>query len=165
MLALSLVTIMTAWVILVFIRVLQPQTQFRPLLGNIGLIDELAARIAGVALIVLGLVVYVSALVALGDSWRVGFDREKPGQLVTGGIYAISRNPIYVFFILYFIGTFLINGNLIFLIFTILIALNAHYLILEEEKFLPRVYGIAFRQYCQVTDRYFTRPRIYQSKM
>jgi len=103
-----------------------------------------------------GFVIYVIAIFTLADYWRVGDARKQNGTLVTHGIYAISRNPIYIFFILYFLGTFLINGILIFLIFTILMVLNAHYLILEEEKFLSESHGSAFQKYCAATGRYIT---------
>ena len=79
----------------------------------------------------------------------------------TQGIYAISRNPIYLFFILYLTGIFLINGALIFLIFAVLVTLNLHYLTLKEETFLSRVHGLSFREYCAVTNRYITWPRIW----
>jgi protein-S-isoprenylcysteine O-methyltransferase Ste14 len=32
----------------------------------------------------------------MGASWRVGVPAEGPGALVTGGLFAISRNPVFV---------------------------------------------------------------------
>lgn len=90
------------------------------------LVDALPAKLLGVALILCAFVLFVLALSALGNSWRLGLDERHPGRLVTTGIYAYSRNPIYLFFDLYFLGTFLLNGSLFFLIMAVLVALNLH---------------------------------------
>jgi len=109
-------------------------------------------------MIVCAFVIFVLALRALGNSWRLGIDENHPGRLVTTGIYAHSRNPIYLFFDLYFLGTFLINGSLFFLIMTVLAALNLHYQIRQEERFLARAHGAAYEAYCARTPRYIRWP-------
>ena len=118
------------------------------------LINFLPAKIAGVALVTSGLVIFGSAYASFGDSWRVGFDEKKPGALVTSGTFALSRNPIYVFLDLWFTGVFLIDGTLIFLIFALLAVAVLHWQILQEEKFLVRLYGQPYRSYCAKTGRY-----------
>jgi protein-S-isoprenylcysteine O-methyltransferase Ste14 len=149
------VVIITVWVALLVMQVTRPEPYLLPPLG-IRLIDSTIAKVTGAALVVLGLAVYALALVTLRDSWRVGTDKEKPGELVTQGIYAVTRNPIYISFALNFVGTFLINGALVFLILAILILFNSHYLILREEKFLSKTYGPVFRKYCSRTNRYLS---------
>jgi protein-S-isoprenylcysteine O-methyltransferase Ste14 len=121
------------------------------------LIDIVPAKIAGVILVVVAYVLFISALRALGNSWRLGIDDHRQGELVTDGAYAFTRNPIYLFFDLYFVGTFLINGTLFFLLFAALAAANLHYQILQEEKVLASVHGQAYQRYCAGTGRYFTR--------
>ena len=44
------------------------------------------------------------SLVSFGNSFRVGIDENNPDRLVTTGIFAFSRNPIYVCFIMFFLG-------------------------------------------------------------
>ncbi len=119
------------------------------------LISSTAAKIAGVILVTCGLAVFILAFLSFGDSWRVGFDVKTPGKLVTTGIFAFSRNPIYVFLILWFIGIFLINGTLIFLIFAVLAIAHLHYQIRQEEKFCAELYGQPYGDYCARTGRYF----------
>src|SRR6266404_5174386 len=119
------------------------------------LINSLPAKIAGAALVTSGLVIFGSAYASFGDSWRVGFDEKTPGALVTTGTFALSRNPIYVFLDLWFIGVFLINGTLIFLVFALLAVAVLHRQILQEEEFLVRLYGQPYRSYCAKTGRYF----------
>jgi protein-S-isoprenylcysteine O-methyltransferase Ste14 len=106
--------------------------------------------------IVFAFFVYILAMAALKSSWRLGIDRVHPGQLVTTGIYARSRNPIYLFFNLYMAGTFLINGTPLFLVFAVLTALNLHYQILHEERYLARISGLAYPAYRARTVRYWT---------
>jgi protein-S-isoprenylcysteine O-methyltransferase Ste14 len=118
------------------------------------LIDSLSAKFIGVALVTLGLILLALAFVSFGDSWRVGLDVKTPGALVTTGIFAVSRNPIYVFLDIWFIGIFLINGALIFLIFAVLAIAVLHWQILQEECFLLKLYGQSYQNYCATTGRY-----------
>ena len=120
------------------------------------LIDSTAARVIGVMLVTSGFVILIWAFISFGVSWRVGFDTKTPGELVTTGLFNFSRNPIYIFLNLWFVGVFLINGTLIFLIFALLAIVHLHYQILREEKFLAELYGQAYEDYCARTGRYFT---------
>src|SRR5262245_48197020 len=117
--------------------------------------DSLSSRIAGVALVTTGGAVFILALVSFGASWRIGIDAKTPGGLVTTGVFALSRNPIFVFLDLYAFGTFLINGTLGFLLFALILTAGIHYQILQEESFLRRTYGTAYQDYCRRTARYF----------
>lgn len=84
--------------------------------------------------------------------------------LVTTGIFAISRNPIFIFLDLYFIGTFLINGTLSFLIAAVLAVVGNHNQIVREEKFLASRYGKPYQDYRVRTPRYFSLRRILPKK-
>jgi protein-S-isoprenylcysteine O-methyltransferase Ste14 len=128
------------------------------------LLDSMPTRLVGAALILTAFTIFVLALSDLGTSWRLGIDEDHPGPLVTKGIYAFTRNPIYLFFDLYFLGTFLINGSLFFLIMTVFVALNLHYQILQEERFLSKIHGTKFQAYCTRTARYITWPKLVRSR-
>src|SRR6266550_3959675 len=121
------------------------------------LVSSQPVKLIGVALVSLGLAIFAMAYVSFGDSWRVGFDVKSPGALVTGGIFSISRNPIYLSLDLWFIGVFLINGTLIFLIFAALAVAAMHWQIRQEEAFLSNLYGQPYRDYCACTGRYVIR--------
>ena len=126
-----------------------------PLLGE-PRVSSLGLKLFGLALVLFGFAIFILSLASLGNSWRLGIDENNPGELVTSGIYSLSRNPIYVFFDLYFLGTFLLNGALIFALLTLFIGLILHLQILQEEQFLLRVFGQAYRAYCARTGRYIT---------
>jgi len=120
-------------------------------------VDSAPLKLAGAALIVAGIAVFVLALISFGTSWRVGIDEKAPGGLVTTGVFAFTRNPIFVCLDLYAFGAFLMNGALGFLIFAMLLAAGVHYQILQEEAFLRRAYGSAYQIYCERAARYFGR--------
>jgi len=114
-------------------------------------------RWLGLTLIVLAFVLLILGQIALGSAWRLGIDEQHPGQLVTDGIYAFTRNPIYLFFDLYFVGTFLINGALFFALSAAFTVLNLHFQVLSEERHLERLHGADYRAYCACTARYWRR--------
>jgi protein-S-isoprenylcysteine O-methyltransferase Ste14 len=121
-------------------------------------VDHVVAQTAGAALIAMGLFLFVLALASFGASWRVGIDEEHPGGLVTGGIFHFTRNPIFVFLDAYFVGTFLINGTLFFLLAALLGVTLIHYQILQEERFLEGRYGDPYREYKRTAPRYLPSP-------
>ena len=96
------------------------------------------------------------ALISFGNSWRIGIDEKRAGSLVTNGIFIFSWNPIFAFIDLYFLGTFLLNGGPVFLVFVIVTMLALHYQISQEEKFLLKKYGQAYERYCRRVGRYAT---------
>jgi protein-S-isoprenylcysteine O-methyltransferase Ste14 len=126
-----------------------------PNIPEVILFNFLPLKILGLLLIISGFVIFILALQTLGNSWRLGIDENNPGKLVTNGIYAISRHPIYLFFNLYFIGTFFINGNLVFLIFAVLLGFVLHLQLMREEKFLIKTYGKNYMNYKQSVSQYF----------
>ena len=137
-------------------RIFPAPLQWRPL-------DALPLKIAGVALVAAGCAIFILALVSFGASWRIGIDAKTPGGLVTTGMFALSRNPIFVFLDLYAFGTFLINGTLGFLLFALVLAAGIHYQILQEESFLRRTYGRAYQDYCRRTARYFSWKSVWKT--
>jgi protein-S-isoprenylcysteine O-methyltransferase Ste14 len=109
----------------------------------------------GVALCVAGLLLLFWSLISFGQSFRVGIDIAHPDNLVTTGIFAFSRNPIYVAFESVLMGQFLIFPNWILLVYLGAAPLLFHRQVLREEKFLKQHYGQQYAKYCQQVRRYF----------
>jgi len=121
---------------------------------NAVVLDGPIWRLLGCALIAASLALFAAALFSFGDSWRVGIDQDTPGALVTGGVFALSRNPIFVFMDVYLLGSFLVNGRLLFAVYAVLGVLLIHLQIRREEAFLTELYGDAYRGYLDRTPRY-----------
>ncbi len=120
------------------------------------LVDAVPLKAIGAVFEVSGLVIYHLALRAIGDSWRIGIDRATPGGLVIDGIFAWTRNPIYIALELIAFGTFLVLGRLLFLAFAILSVGIFHCQIRREERFLAHTFSDEYRRYCARVARYAT---------
>jgi len=108
----------------------------------------------GVACCLTGLALLLWTLMSFGKSFRVGIDTQHPNKLVTDGIFAHSRNPIYVAFGFILIGQFLIFPNWILLIYVAAGFWLLHRQILREEEYLRKHYGEEYIQYSRRVRRY-----------
>jgi protein-S-isoprenylcysteine O-methyltransferase Ste14 len=143
----------------IVLRGLWPGASFFPAVMGKPFFESRAADGLGVAAIVTGLALFAAALWSFGRSWRIGIDHDRPGTLITRGIFAWTRNPIFLFMDIYFVGTWLIQRDLFFLLFAIVAVAGIHYQILLEEKFLVRHYGDTYRRYLLRVPRYIRWPR------
>jgi protein-S-isoprenylcysteine O-methyltransferase Ste14 len=108
----------------------------------------------GVGLCYLGLAVLVASLVSFGRSFRVGIDVDQPDKLVTTGIFAVSRNPIYVGFALVLVGEFLVFPNWVPAAYLAGGFVLFHRQVLREESFMRQHYSEEYAEYCRRVRRY-----------
>jgi protein-S-isoprenylcysteine O-methyltransferase Ste14 len=108
----------------------------------------------GLPLCVIALVGIVIGLMSFKDSFRVGIDDKKPDALITTGLFAFSRNPMYVCFLFFFIGTLLMHGNILITLGVIIFPYAIHRQIQSEEVFLKMHYGGDYEEYCKKVRRY-----------
>ena len=105
--------------------------------------------ILGILVILLGLIIYILAI-------KIKITKAiKENRLLTTGIYSIVRNPIYSAWLLLCTGALLCSGSLLlalllFLIFwAYLTILMKH----TEEKWLTKLYGAPYTEYCKKVNR------------
>jgi len=108
----------------------------------------------GVAMCVVALVLMFASLVSFGSSFRIGIDTDRPDSLVTDGVFAFTRNPIYLAFGLVVVGEFLILPHWILLLYVIGAFVLFHRQVLREESYLAQHYGEQYRVYCERVPRY-----------
>jgi len=125
-----------------------------PLVSSQRFFRSTAIAWVGVGLCLVGVLILVLSLVSFGNSFRVGIDVDKPGRLVTTGIFGVSRNPIYVGFFLFLVGQFLVFPNWIPLCYLVGGALLFHRQVLREEEFMRQRYGQEYLEYCSRVRRY-----------
>jgi protein-S-isoprenylcysteine O-methyltransferase Ste14 len=110
--------------------------------------------ICAIAVCSVSLVWFGLTLKVFGRSFRVGIDTHTSEKLITNGTFSVSRNPIYLAFIIFFIGIFLSYPNIISSVFLVLITITIHRQILREEKFLKDHYGNEYEEYSKRVRRY-----------
>jgi protein-S-isoprenylcysteine O-methyltransferase Ste14 len=110
--------------------------------------------IAGWITGILGLVGMLAAQAGMGVAFRVGLDESETPGLVTTGLHRVSRNPVYVFSVLYLVGVSLWVPCVGVLLGLVAIAAAIHGLVLEEERFLAAALGPEFEAYRGRVRRY-----------
>lgn len=118
----------------------------------------------GIGVATLGVFVFIVAMVTMRDSWRAGIPEKDKTELVTTGIYRISRNPAFLGFDLLYLGVLIAFFNYLHLLFVLYAVVMLHLQILQEEKFLTGTFGEKYTEYKKHTGRYFLFDRPYSKK-
>ena len=118
----------------------------------------------GIGIAALGVLIFIIAMVTMGDSWRAGIPAKDKTQLVTTGIYRISRNPAFLAFDLLYLGVLIAFFNYLHLIFVLYAVVMLHLQILQEETYLTHTFGEKYTEYQKRTGRYFIFDRKYSRK-
>ncbi len=124
-------------------------------LDPLSVLDHDAARLAGTAIVVGGIAATVVAQWHLGASWRIGVDPTERTGLVTDGIYASIRNPIFTAMGIVAIGMALLVGNALAVggLLALVAALQVQ-VRLVEEPYLQRAHGPTYAAYAAVAGRF-----------
>ena len=122
----------------------------------IKILDFSAIKIMGLVIISLACVLGISTLITMKDSWRVGIRPEQKTDLITNGIFKLSRNPYFLSFNLMFLGIFLVYPTLVYLIFYLTFIIILHLIIMDEEKHLIKQHGDLYKNYKASVNRYFS---------
>jgi len=108
-------------------------------------------RAIGMTMLFGGVVFLVTSQLNLGASWRIGIEEGARPGLVTNGIYAFCRNPIYLAMLTTFAGYALLIPTPISLAMLVGSFIGIRWQVLVEEAYLIRTYGDAYRAYaCRV---------------
>lgn len=116
---------------------------------------DMTVRYLGLLIELFGIIVFIWAMIDMKTSWRVGIDKGTITNLITSGVYRMSRNPAFIGFYLMFIGLFISYPNVLTLINVILNIGTMHLLILQEEKHLMDIFSERYIEYSNNTPRYF----------
>jgi protein-S-isoprenylcysteine O-methyltransferase Ste14 len=112
-------------------------------------------EMVGVVLIFLGIVGRLWSTLYIGG--------RKSEEVVTGGPYSITRNPLYVFSSLAAAGVGAQMGSILATIgFAALCAAAFHVVILREERFLRDVLGAPYLDYLARVPRFFPKLSLYR---
>jgi len=122
------------------------------LFGSTGL------HVFGAVLTTIGILGSLAAQFSMGDSWRIGVDPSESTTLITNGIYAWVRNPIFSFIGLSMIGLSLVVPNILSLTAIVLtwlgIEMQVRYV---EEPYLEAHHGESYQRYVALVCRFVPR--------
>ena len=117
-------------------------------------------RIVGVLVAIVGVAVFIISVLTMRDSWRAGVSKTDKTELVTKGIYKISRNPAFLGFDLMYLGILLMFFNLVLFEVSLFAMLMFHLQIVNvEEEFLLEAFGDEYLRYKKNVCRYIGRKR------
>ena len=113
-----------------------------------------AFQIFGWVLLHLSLIWVAIAQLQMADSWRIGIDTINKTDLVTKGLFSISRNPIFLVIILANIGLFLVIPNAFTLLIAIVSTTTTQTQVRLEEDFLRASHNKDYSDYCKKVRRW-----------
>ncbi len=100
-----------------------------------------------------GLVIYgLGVLLCLASVFNFSKPAENGINLI--GLYRISRNPMYVSYFIYFLGCVLLTRSWILFIILMVFQISAHWIILSEERWCIKKFGIEYKNYMNKVRRY-----------
>ncbi|NVD38861.1 isoprenylcysteine carboxylmethyltransferase family protein [Ensifer sp. HO-A22] len=123
-------------------------------IGEIPVLDTPVFHAVGIVLMALGGGLTMLSQWAMRHSWKIGIPEKQDAPLVTSGLYAFSRNPIYVGMVAALIGTVLAVPNVVSVALALSAWISISYQILMEEAHLARAFGEAYGAYCKSVRRW-----------
>jgi protein-S-isoprenylcysteine O-methyltransferase Ste14 len=123
--------------------------------GTIDALDRDGVHALGIALAAAGGLAVFAAQLGMGESWRIGVSDDQRTDLVTGGWFAICRNPIYSAMILGWTGYALMVPTWLGIAAVLVIALGLEIQVRAvEEPHLVRTHGAEYRAYAARVGRF-----------
>ena len=114
----------------------------------------------GVAICALATAITMISQYQMGDAWRIGVDASEKNELVVGGMFSVSRNPIYSGMLMLGIGFIVLVPHILMLLFALLSFMGFDLQVRKvEEPYLRSVHGERYEIYCQRVGRYLPRIR------
>lgn len=118
-------------------------------------LDTRPVAIAGVVLCSVGIALTLVAQLSMGDSWRIGVEPTERTDLVTDGVFAYVRNPIFTAMLIAAVGLLLLVPNVLSAaaVLVLLGALQVQ-VRLVEEPYLRTTHSVAYQDYARHTGRF-----------
>jgi protein-S-isoprenylcysteine O-methyltransferase Ste14 len=143
------------FVVAIAVGIAAPLLALLDVVEPIGVLDSGAVHVLGILLFAVGLAGTLAAQVAMGDSWRIGVDAESTTELVTGGPFALVRNPIFAAMLPTSAGLALMVPSVVALagFAALIVALELQVRVVEE-PYLRRAHGDRYARYAARVGRF-----------
>ena len=112
----------------------------------------------GTILFATGLTIFLLGLI-INTVATINFATTPMKKPVTGGVYHYSRHPIYLALLLIYLSVSIASASWVFLLLTVLLAVEVSFSVTEEERYCLEEYGNAYREYMNKTPRWIGIPK------
>lgn len=124
-------------------------------LDPIRVLDHRGLQVAGLLLAVAGIAATLAAQLGMGASWRVGVAPAERTALVTGGAFALARNPIFTAMAATSAGLAAMVPNPVSLAASVVLVASVQVQVRAvEEPYLARVHGDLYDRYAARVGRF-----------
>jgi len=117
-------------------------------------LDGFIFQAIGIFLTVISLAFTVYCQNAMGNSWRIGIDEEVKTELITSGVYAYIRNPIFLGMLITLFGLFLLSPTWIMFGLLLMSYVLINIQVRMEEEHLLKIHGDKYSSYKNKTGRF-----------
>jgi protein-S-isoprenylcysteine O-methyltransferase Ste14 len=115
----------------------------------------LGLQIAGLVLALVGFGATLAAQTGMGESWRIGVDAGERTELVTTGVFAHVRNPIFTAMVIAQLGVVLMVPTWVSVLALVALVVAVQLQVRAvEEPYLRSVHGDAYGTYSATTGRF-----------
>jgi protein-S-isoprenylcysteine O-methyltransferase Ste14 len=101
----------------------------------------------------IGLIIYIFGLILCAIS-VINFSVPSNEGFNYNGLYRCSRNPMYVSYLIYFVGCALLAQSLVLCGIVLIFQITSHWIILSEERWCIEKFGKEYKQYMKKVRRY-----------
>jgi protein-S-isoprenylcysteine O-methyltransferase Ste14 len=105
----------------------------------------------GLTIFLIGLIVNIVA--------TINFATIPMNEPVTRGVYSYSRHPIYLALFLIYLSVSIASASWIFLLLTVLLAVEVSLSVVDEERYCLDKYGDSYREYKNKTSKWIGIPK------
>lgn len=124
------------------------------MLGTLHWLSHPLVRLSGWAGLVGALAWTVLAQYQMGVSWRIGLDHRNRTALVTTGVFAVSRNPVFLGMRISLLSLVLLQANVVTIAAALVADVFMQMQVRLEEAFLAQQHGPAYAAYRHKTRRW-----------
>jgi protein-S-isoprenylcysteine O-methyltransferase Ste14 len=119
-----------------------------------------ASRWAGAAFAVSAFLLTIPCWLGMGRCWSMAIVPKKRTRLITEGMFAHVRHPIYALSILLMLGTVLVVPSAAMIGVAAVHVVMIYLKTVSEERYLRETHGAKYTEYCRRTGRFLPRIRL-----
>lgn len=106
---------------------------------------------AGLTIYLVGIIMFLSAIITVAKT--------PMGQIFSQGMYRFSRHPLYLSFLIIFVGVSVASASWVFLLLSVGWMIFPVHQITAEERGCIEIFGVEYQEYLNKTPRWIGIPK------